>query len=191
MIKKFIIKTDPSLDEKSGTYFFDRTLEILSSDKRWRGYNFEYVGDKNSYNDPLNTPLTTAYDILIILLSRITKHKLLDETGAALVDQPTTDGSGKPIDFESTEFSYTFYASPNIIVIDETNWRTAHERLKIKKEDYESYVVHHEVGHAIGHNHLPIPDDVTKTYPIMYQATLGLPDVSRFLPYPNESDYII
>jgi len=185
--KKYIIKVDPALDNDKANYFFKRVPEILALNVRWKNHDFKYVGSAQ-YNESDSTPSKDSYDILIVLLDRNTKHKLLELTGASLNDQPKTDGFGKPINFKAVEFSYTFYSTPRVVVIDETNWRTSHEALGIPKDHYEQYVIFHEIGHAIGRDHKPIPDDSTKPYPIMYQATLGLPDLKRFLPYPNESD---
>jgi hypothetical protein len=183
----YIIKTDPNLPDNVRDEFFTRVPQILNSDKRWIGYNFKYLSDANSHNTEL-TPPKKDYDVIITLLDRKTKHKVLIESNSSLVDQPKLDGYGKPINFSAVEFSYTFYTSPAVIIIDEGNWSHAHEKLLISKKYYEEYVIFHEIGHAIGKEHKPIPSDVTKPYPIMYQATLGLPDLKRFLPYPNESD---
>ena len=188
-IKKYIIKVDPSISTNSALHFTTRVKELLSIDNAWPGYEFEYVGLHQGYKTS-HTPPADTYDIIITLLSRKIKHKLLELTGAELADQPSEDGYGNKIDFDKVELSYTFYNTPTVIVIDDGNWNSAHEKLNIKKEDYESYVILHEVGHAIGKGHMPIPEDASKPYPIMYQATLGLPDISRFRPVPNESDEI-
>ncbi len=186
----YIIKVDPVLGDNKASYFFQRVQEILNMDVRWKGHNFKYVGmDIKQFNKPENTPIPNSYDVIVVLLDRSTKHKLLEETNTELSDQPKKDGFGKEINFEKTEFSYTFHGStPKVVVIDETNWSSAYKTLGIKQFEYEQYVIFHEMGHAINKSHKPIPDDVSKPYPIMYQATLGLPDLKRFLPYPNESD---
>lgn len=185
--KSYIIKVDPLININDANYFFKRVNEILNMDVRWKGYSFNYVGHLK-FNEPDNTPSKETYDFIITLLDRQTKHKLLELTDSKLNDQPKKDGYGKLIDLEKTEFSYTFYSNPVVIIIDETNWKTANEKLGISKEQYEQYVIFHEIGHAIGKIHKPISDDTSKPYPIMYQATLGLPDLKRFIPYPNESD---
>lgn len=184
MSKRYIIKIDPDISEVLGEYFFTRVRNLLN-DSKWPNHKFTYV--ESGYNNE-DTPVLDNYDILIVLLERDKKHILLKESESTLSDQPTHDGHGEKIDLEVTEFSYTFYSTPNVIIIDNTNWNEAHIRLKISKSDYESYVIYHEVGHAIGKKHRPIPDDNNKPYPIMYQATLGLPDIGRFRPHPNESD---
>lgn len=186
-IKKYIIKVDPAISANDALHFAARVKELLSIDNTWPGYKFEYVGISQGYKTS-HTPPLNAYDIIITLLTRKIKHKLLELTGAELSDQPLVDGYGNKIDFDKIELSYTFYNTPTVIVIDHENWNRSHEKLNIKKGDYESYVILHEIGHAIGKGHLAIPDDVSKPYPIMYQATLGLPDISRFKPVPNESD---
>ncbi len=186
--KRYIIKVDPIINTTDADLFFNKVREILKMDVRWRGFNFEYVGAEQ-YNDPSNTPKVSDYDIIIALLDRTTKHELLNATESKLQDQPLNDGFGKPIDLNAIEFSYTFFSTPSIVIIDNTNWSDLYTKLGISKQDYEQYVIFHEVGHAIGKKHKSIPDDITKPYPIMYQTTLGLPDVKRFIPYPNESDY--
>ena len=187
MQTSYIIKVDPDIPSSDGDHFFTRTKEILESPKRWPSHDFTYVG--LSYNSE-ETPPSTEYDVIIVLLERSKKRIILKASGSELADQPEKDGYGNKIDIDSTEFSYTFYEKPNVIIIDNDNWNSAHNNLKIDKSDYESYIILHEIGHAIGKSHRPIPDDNTKPYPIMYQATLGLPDVARFIPYPNESDDI-
>ena len=187
IIKRYIIKVDPLVEINKASYFFKRVNEILTMDVRWKSYNFEYVGIED-FNSPNNTLPSKDYDFIIVLLDRSTKHKLLEMTNSKLQDQPLTDGSGSPIDFKSVEFSYTFFTTPAVVVIDNDNWETSHKKLEISKTFYEQYVIFHEVGHAIGKSHKPIPIDINKPYPIMYQATLGLPDLKRFVPYPNESD---
>jgi hypothetical protein len=185
--KTYILKVDPLISNDDANYFFKRVNEILEMDVRWKNHNFKYVGHTN-FNDADATPPKESYDFIIVLLDRTTKHKLLETTDTKLNDQPLTDGFGKVIDFKKVEFSYTFQTIPAVVVIDELNWRSAHESLGITKSQYEQYVIFHEVGHVIGKSHRPIPNDVTKPYPIMYQATLGLPDLKRFVPHPNESD---
>lgn len=186
-ITKYIIKVDPKIDEKKAKYFFNRSQEILNSSQRWPGHDFNYVGLQDGYYKE-TTPLMKEYDVILVLLCRSTKHELLKLSNADLVDQPKVDGKGNLIDFDTVELSYTFYTIPKLIVIDDINWDSANENIGISKAWYEQYVILHEFGHAIGKIHKPIPEDVTKSYPIMYQATLGLPDPKRFKPYPNESD---
>jgi hypothetical protein len=189
-VKKYIIKVDPAVNPKIGESFFNRVQDILKMECRWKGYDFAYIGGtSDGWKNPEGTPKFSEIDIIIVLMARDTKHKLLDKTGAETVDQPKKDGFQNPIDFKTVEFSYTFYSTPRLIIIDESNWNNAHTRLKIPKTDYEQYVIFHEVGHAIGYEHIAIPEDKGKPYPIMYQATLGLPDISRFSPFPTSTDY--
>jgi hypothetical protein len=186
---KYIIKIDPAIDEEKGTYFFNRVTKILNMDKRWPNHNFIYIGGEKGHNTP-STPPTNDYDVIITLLTREKKHILLAKTNSILVDQPGVNSCGDPIDHTKIEFSYTFYTTPKVIIIDNTNWENAHSTFTtpIAKEYYEMYVIFHEMGHAIGKSHKEIPVDETKPYPIMYQATLGICDNNRFLPFPNESD---
>ncbi len=183
----YIVKVDPAINHCDQTIFFNRVQTCLKSSYNWPGTNFIYVGEPAGYYTA-DTPAPSKYKIIITLLARSTKHKLLELTNAKLSDQPNVDGYGNKLEIETLELSYTFSSTPTLIVIDYDNWQHAHEKLSISKEDYESYVIYHEIGHAIGHSHRSIPQDISKPYPIMYQATLGLPDVSRFKPYPNESD---
>lgn len=181
----YIIKVDPDINQDDAKHFNTRVIDLLNSDKRWPGYEFNLL--PSEYNGP-NTPDYNNYDFIIVLLERSKKHKLLELSSASIFDQPDKDGYGNKIDINKTEFSYTFYSTPRVVVIDYTNWKELYKSLDITKDMYESYVIFHEVGHAIGKTHKPIPTDTNKPYPIMYQATLGLPDKSRFVSYPNISD---
>lgn len=186
-VQTYIIKADPKIPKDDADYFFHRVQEILNSKPGWRSYTFKYVGPSD-YNNPESTPPTSSYNTIVVLIDRDTKHKLLEQSGAKLNDQPEKDGFGKDIDFKKTEFSYTFHTIPIVIVIDYINWKEAFKPLGITAKDYEKYVIFHEFGHSIGKNHKPIPLDPKLPYPIMYQATLGLPDVKRFVSHPNASD---
>lgn len=76
-------------------------------------------------------------------------------------------GSNKQIRFSITEQSKTLIPH---VYIDANNWLHGVKESGLTLEQYRRYVIEHEFGHALGHDHLPCKNGVC---PVMYQATRG------------------
>lgn len=81
----------------------------------------------------------------------------------------------------SIPLSWTWHAhhpQPALIIIDEENWNDSHKNLGITQENYRSYVIWHELGHAHGiEEHQELPS-------IMAQLTIATPKQIKELPEP-------
>ena len=66
---------------------------------------------------------------------------------------------------------------PNIY-IDDVNWTNGVVESGLTADEYKSYVIEHEFGHALGYNHLPC-ELADGTCPVLYQSTVGCPDGTK------------
>ncbi len=73
----------------------------------------------------------------------------------------------KQIRFSITTQSHTMHPR---IDIDSLNWLNGVEESGLTLQQYRSYVIEHEFGHALGHDHL---ECLNGQCPVMYQATRG------------------
>jgi predicted Zn-dependent protease len=105
------------------------------------------------------------------------------------LDSLHTSGDKYP-DGRPIRFSMTLTKPMQVpkIYIDSVNWLKSVPESKLSIEDYRKYVITHELGHALGYDHVPCNKDtaVNGTCPVMYQSTRGCPngfacgtDVSR------------
>ena len=81
-------------------------------------------------------------------------------------------GTNEPI-----RFSYTIKndnTDPIKIIIDPINWEYG-GKSGLSKPDYETYVINHEFGHALGYDHSECNAYTAKlgVCPVMYQSTRG------------------
>ncbi len=79
--------------------------------------------------------------------------------------------SGKQI-----RFSYT--VNQENIYINADNWINNVKESGLTPEQYKSYVINHELGHALGYDHEECNELTAKNKvcPIMYQSTVGAPN---------------
>lgn len=114
------------------------------------------------------------YDIIIDIVPRI----YMEQTGTFKSEY---DENGEKI-----FFSRTWIQTPRIVEIDEVNWDEGVPRSGLSKEEYKIYVINHEIGHAIGYDHLPC--DKENRCPVMYQMTRGVPQGREPETQPNHQD---
>ncbi len=72
-------------------------------------------------------------------------------------------------------FSYTI--NQKIIYINAKNWLYSVDESGLSLEQYKEYVINHELGHALGYDHIDCNDQTAKNKicPVMYQSTIGPP----------------
>jgi len=135
--------------------FRQRVRKILL-DSKWRNYhNFKEIDDPN------------RADINIML-----------KTPDALKDfhkEKQYYPSGKQIQFSITTQSRI---KKPIVYINSQNWLQGVPESKLSLEDYRSYVIEHEFGHALSYHHQPCNKSTAPNgvCPVMYQSTRGCPD---------------
>lgn len=97
-------------------------------------------------------------------------HQDLNEYG-----QPLQPGQNQG---RRIHFSTTYYADPSNVrvYINEANWAGCPES-GLSLEDYRTYVINHEFGHALGYDHQPCNKETAPNgvCPVMYQSTRGPP----------------
>lgn len=61
------------------------------------------------------------------------------------------------------------------VYINAKNWLEGTTQSNLTLPDYQTYVINHEVGHALGYDHLPCDEKTisNNTCPVMYQSTRG------------------
>jgi hypothetical protein len=118
-------------------------------------------------------------DVILFLVSRQEKMNIFKRRHK-LYSEKIPDSS----------LSYTVRCKPIIILFDQDNWDKQEWFGKVTQEQYRNYLVNHEVGHALGRDHLPIDHHPTLV-PVMYQLTKGIDGIDdRKLTFaPNEADY--
>jgi len=74
---------------------------------------------------------------------------------------------------DGREIRFSMTIDGRTIYIDETNWTKGVAESRLALAEYRRYVILHEVGHALGYNHVPCKKAVK--CPVMYQMTRGPP----------------
>lgn len=161
-MKKFFVKN--SLNDMD---FVNVVKNIISKSKWNEKFNITNVPDEESA------------DIVIELASRERMAKLFPRSKYDLYPD------GTPIYFSTTHYRGPF--KKNNIYIDEINWKGV-KQSGLTPEEYKSYVIQHEFGHALGYDHQTC-DEKTKTCPIMYQQTRGIPKGYTPLKEVSDRDY--
>ena len=161
-----------------GSYVLYKTFYIISSDKI-RGGSKVF----NYYVKPTNLDKFFQRDVINI----INNNKVWKKKGFILIpsDEETADftvelrhrekmpyyGDDKYDSGKKIYFSLTM--NGNVILIDHINWQGVPESL-LSVLEYKKYVITHEVGHALGYDHVPCTMENNKC-DVMYQMTRGPP----------------
>ena len=92
-----------------------------------------------------------------------------------LVLRRELDKYHKPREYyrDGSEIRLSFTINRRDIVIDADNWRNGVPQSGLDLQEYRRYVIMHEVGHALGYDHVPC---VRSPCPVMYQMTRGPPE---------------
>lgn len=91
--------------------------------------------------------------------------------------------SGKQIRWSIT---HRLAGEPSVVYINAKSWMNGVAESKLRLNRYQTYVINHEFGHALGYDHKKcIGRD---TCPVMYQSTKGCP-IGKSCGYqPDERD---
>ena len=79
---------------------------------------------------------------------------------------------------DGSEIRFSFTINRRDIVIDAQNWTRGVIQSGLNLEEYQRYVILHEVGHALGYDHVACKK---APCPIMYQMTRGLESLGSTL----------
>jgi len=91
--------------------------------------------------------------------------------------KPYHDNKQYHSDGSQIKFSITYKkdgADP-VILINYGNWKNGVKQSKLSVMDYRTYVINHELGHALGMDHLTCEEStaINGVCPVMYQSTRG------------------
>jgi predicted Zn-dependent protease len=132
-----------------------------SPNNNWSG-EVQSIISNSGWNKKYNLIRTYDKSRADIILNITPRHEMIKTHPPEIVN-------GEPI-----YFSYTLYTShPKIIHIDEDNWKFGVRRSGLSLEKYREYVINHEIGHALGYDHVLCRD---KKCSVMYQSTRGCPN---------------
>jgi hypothetical protein len=141
-----------------------------------------YIICNSNINKKYTLQFSKVYDnadIIIKLMHRDNINKIIGPNYEAKFYP-----SGKKINF-----SYTWYTPKlSTIGIDHLNWLNGVPESQLDLDSYRNYVIQHELMHGLGYDHQEC-DLITKTCPIMYQATKGLPEGYRYINKITSVDY--
>lgn len=136
-------------------------LYYVDTQKRSWDQEVEHIISNSGWNDKYQLVRTgdkSRADIVLYLTPRTEMIKT----------HPPEIVNGDPI-----YFSYTLYKGhPKVIHIDEDNWTFGVPRSRLSLEKYREYVINHEIGHALGYDHVLC---MGQKCSVMYQSTRGCP----------------
>lgn len=74
-------------------------------------------------------------------------------------------------------FSWTYQSPKPTIYLDEVNWRQGVEESGLTVDQYQQYVIQHEMMHALGYDHVKCNKSTAPNgiCPALYQSTRGCP----------------
>jgi hypothetical protein len=136
-------------------------------------YNFIYDVVKNSsWNNHFKIQLCDKKDRSMITTPHIwitiVEHNKIAPPGK----KREYDANGEEIKFSVTVFSDV---SRPVVWLNADNWYRGVPRSKLSISEYRKYVVEHELGHALGQDHVECNEytAINGVCPVMYQSTRG------------------
>lgn len=157
---QYIASVHPEVQNYSNEQFLNKIQQVLNDPKGWNkyGYYFEYVGNENTSRKKLENK-----NILVIELSP--KNKIARM-------------------FPGFEDLSVYVPSIHSIFINANNFFGG-SKSDLPVDDYQTYVINHEVGHALGLPHNEAPKD--KIASIMQQQSKGPEHIypAKSNPYPR------
>lgn len=73
--------------------------------------------------------------------------------------------------------------TPAEIWINTMNWNNVPKNFTGSRDSYRSYLIQHEMGHALGYDHTEPHDDIQQLCPVMYQQTKGTRGICTVNPW--------
>ena len=141
--------------------FFEKLKSVILDEREWskKEYYFMFVSSTKFSIVPDKPRKPNHYKKLIIRLSQ----------NDTVRDQCSTIYKGK--DLRLSCFDPT--VCPNEILINEYRWKHGSKESKLSMDDYRTYIVNHEMGHALGRYHSECTCDGCDV-PVMVQQTLSI-----------------
>lgn len=92
----------------------------------------------------------------------------------------------KPKQKRIHNLSFTFlYLKPPVIVFNADNWNNKPEGFRGSQQEYLTYLINHEFGHALSLEH---EHKTAKLCPLMYQQSLGTSDCATATVWPSKAN---
>ena len=113
----------------------------------------------------------------IVVLAKLSKEEIKNIFGV---------NKREPESKQIYNMSFTYlYLKPPVIVFNADNWDKHPPKFKGTQEDYLTYLINHEFGHALSLEH----EKKTKQLcPLMYQQTLGTETCLESTPWPSKQN---
>lgn len=119
-----------------------------------------------------NSGWNSAYTLAPAPKESATIHIKLVDRATMIAENPPKDkhADGSPIYFSFTRQSPTMRPE---VWIDANNWQYGVNESKLSTSEYQKYVINHEVGHALGVDHVGCDINAGGVCPVMWQSTRG------------------
>ena len=154
--------------------FLKKIKSVLLDKRGWQSHNYKFKFVSPTFFNIISKSFPDENS-----LYKYKKIKLRLSTNKTITNQCKFDEKEKLSCFDPTN-------EPSEVLINLFRWQNGSSFSGLNLNDYRTYVVNHEIGHALGRGHVIQCNDTSKKVPVMMQQTIS---IGKCIPNPWPLDF--